>query len=369
MKSPFFKKYLLPGFIFQSLIIGGGYGTGRELVEFFLTQGPVGGYVNIIVAMLIWSTVLAISFELARMGKNYDYRSFLNSLLGKGWIGYEIVYIIGLILIVAVIGSASGELIRDMFELPQFIGTSVMMVVVGYIVFFGSSLIEKVMSIWSLALYAVFIILVVASFISFGDNIKVAVRNNLEDSQWFLGGVRYAAYNIGILPAILFSVRYIENRQEALVSGVMAGAIAMLPGIFLFTAMLSQYPQIVSEAVPVNLLLDKLELPALKFIFQLILFGTFIETGVGLTHGFNERIAGVYHEHNAEMPNYLRVTIAIGFLILAVFIADAVGLIRLIAEGYGALTWGFWIVFVIPVLTVGTWRIIKFRSRLDEGIN
>jgi len=46
MNNLFFQKYLLPGFIFQSLIIGGGYGTGRELVEFFLTAGPLAGLVN-----------------------------------------------------------------------------------------------------------------------------------------------------------------------------------------------------------------------------------------------------------------------------------------------------------------------------------
>ena len=39
MNSGFFKKYLLPGFVFQSIVIGGGYGTGRELVEFFMTTG------------------------------------------------------------------------------------------------------------------------------------------------------------------------------------------------------------------------------------------------------------------------------------------------------------------------------------------
>ena len=35
LKSATFKKYLLPGFVFQSVTIGGGYGTGRELVEYF----------------------------------------------------------------------------------------------------------------------------------------------------------------------------------------------------------------------------------------------------------------------------------------------------------------------------------------------
>ena len=43
LDAPFFRKYLLPGFVFQSIVIGGGYGTGRELVEFFLKFGPWAG--------------------------------------------------------------------------------------------------------------------------------------------------------------------------------------------------------------------------------------------------------------------------------------------------------------------------------------
>ena len=39
----FFKRYLLPGFVFEAAVIGGGYATGRELVEFFLPAGPLGG--------------------------------------------------------------------------------------------------------------------------------------------------------------------------------------------------------------------------------------------------------------------------------------------------------------------------------------
>ena len=42
-KTSFFKKYLLPGFVFQSVVIAGGYGTGRELVEFFLVHSPLAG--------------------------------------------------------------------------------------------------------------------------------------------------------------------------------------------------------------------------------------------------------------------------------------------------------------------------------------
>ena len=64
-----FKKYLLPGFVFQSVLIGGGYGTGRELVEFFMTTGPAAGYFGMIVSMIIWGLVMAATYELARMTK------------------------------------------------------------------------------------------------------------------------------------------------------------------------------------------------------------------------------------------------------------------------------------------------------------
>ena len=41
--SSWFQRYLLPGFAFKAVVIGGGYATGRELAEFFLPSGPRGG--------------------------------------------------------------------------------------------------------------------------------------------------------------------------------------------------------------------------------------------------------------------------------------------------------------------------------------
>ena len=88
-----FRKYFLPGFIFQSLIIGGGYGTGREIVEFFLKFGPLHGLWNMLITTIIWSVVLALCFELCRIGKTYNYQLFIKNLLGKFWIAYEVLYL------------------------------------------------------------------------------------------------------------------------------------------------------------------------------------------------------------------------------------------------------------------------------------
>ncbi|MBT4149229.1 MAG: hypothetical protein HOE46_02535 [Candidatus Marinimicrobia bacterium] len=355
MNSSFFQKYLLPGFIFQSLIIGGGYGTGRELVEFFLHEGPISGLVNMGVATIIWSVVLAICFEFARKRKYYDYRSFISGLLGKWWFTYEILYLIGLVLVVSVMGSASGEIFNEMFDLPEIFGIIIMMTLVGIIVYYGTTLVEKVLSFWSIILYAAFAIMFISVFIMFSNDISLSFSQQSTDTNWTMGGVKYAAYNIGLAPAILFCVRHFDSRKEALISGIFAGLIGMLPALVMFIAMLSQYPQIISETVPINIILENIGWTPFKFMFQIVLFGTFIETGVGLIHGFNERILSV----KPDLLDSWRAIIGIFLLLISIFFANQIGLIGLIANGYGALTWGYWIIFVIPIITIGLKKILN----------
>ena len=352
-----YKKYLLPGFVFQSIVIGGGYGTGRELVEFFLTQGPAGGYVAMLLSTAIWGVILALGFELARLGGHYDYRTFLHALLGRAWIAFEVLYVLSVILTTAVIASASGELLHGVLGWPRPVGTWIMMVLVGLLIYWGSSLIERVFSVWSLALYVVYIILIAVVMRDSGDTVLSRVTLWEQDSAWFVAGLRYAAYNLAALPAMLFATRHIETRKEALSAGFLGGLIAMFPGALIYTALLAHYPAIVEEAIPAAFVLAALDRPLFELVFQLILFGTFIETGTGMIHGFNERVAGALEERGRPMSDWLRVGIAGGILVIAIWLAERFGLIALISEGYGLITWGYWIFFLLPVLIAGSWKI------------
>ncbi len=363
MDRHWFRKHLLPGFVFQSIVIGGGYGTGRELVEFFLTQGPAGGYLGMLLATLIWGVILALGFELARLGRHYDYRSFLKGLLGRGWMAFEVLYLLQVILTVAVVGSASGELAHQVFSWPRLAGILVMVAVVGVLTFWGSGLIERVFSVWSFALYGVYTLLILFVLRASGEVILANAALWEKDSAWLLGGVRYAAYNLAVLPAMLFAVRHIETRREAFSAGFLAGLIAMFPGALIYTAFLSYYPAIVEEAIPANYLLGKLGRPVFQVLFQLILFGTFIETGTGMIHGYNERIAGVLRERGRAMSHWLRLVVALAVSGAAIWLANRFGLIALISRGYGLITWGFWVLFLLPVLGAGCWKVLPTLGR------
>ena len=149
MKSSWFRRYLLPGFVFQSVIIAGGYGTGRELVEFFMAYGSLGGLLSMVfVATTIWSLVNVASFEFARVFRVFDYRSFFQKLLGPGWIIFEISYILLMLIVLAVIGATAGTMLQDGTGLPYAVGMVGMMASVGLLVFLGSESIEKFLAGW-----------------------------------------------------------------------------------------------------------------------------------------------------------------------------------------------------------------------------
>ncbi len=366
VKSDTFKKYFVPGIVFQSVVIAGGYGTGRELVEFFLNFGTLGGLLAMVfISTVIWSLVCAATFEFARVFKAYDYRSFFTKLLGKAWWLYEVCYFVLLLIVLAVIASTAGSILNEIFGLNYYVGVIGMMVGVGLLVFNGSEAIEKFLSYWSFLLYAVYIAFLVVCFTKFGDGIISSVFQGNMKSGWALGGFKYAFYNLGIIPAVLFSTRHIETRKEAIGSGIMAGIIGIVPGILLYLAMIGLYPDILTVAVPTNHILGVLGSPFFQITFQVVLFGTLIETGTGFIFAVTERINSVYKEKGETMPTKLTTTLTIALLIVGAVIAQF-GLIGLIAKGYGTITWGFFVFYVVPVCTIGVWKIKQQDNALEN---
>jgi uncharacterized membrane protein YkvI len=357
-----FRRYLLPGFVFQSVVIAGGYGTGREIVEFFLTLGPIRGLLAmVLVTMTVWSLVAAVSYELARRFQTYEYRSFFRRLLGRGWISFELSYAALLLLVLAVIGAAAGSIVEETFGLPYSIGVIGVLLAVGALVFFGSAAIERVMSGWSVVLYIVYAILMVWSFRRFGPQIgeAFAIRPDVwATREWVIGGVRYAAYNLALVPVVLFAVRHIRTRREALSAGLLTGIIGIVPAVLFYTAMAGHYPEILVRPIPANHLLEQLGSRPFQLAFQLVLFGTLIETGTGMIHAVNERLAGAFGERGLALPRLVRPATAL-ILLGCALLLTRFGLVDLIAKGYGTLTWFFLAIYVIPVLTIGIWKLAR----------
>jgi len=357
--SDWFRRYLLPGFVFEAAVIAGGYATGRELVEFFLPAGPWGGLLGMLVSMLFWSAVLMISFELARRFQSYDYRSFFKRLLGPGWILFEIAYLLLLVIILAVMGAAAGEIVHSLFGLPKLVGSLGMIVLTGLLLFYSSATIEKFLALSVGYLYLVYIVFVIWSIAVFGDRIENALATEPVGDTWFKAGITYAGYNVATLPAVLFCIRHLTRPRETLIAGFLAGPLGMLPGVLFFIAMIGYHQELADVSLPSAFLLGKLGAPWFEWAFQIAVLLTLVDTGVAMLHSINERVAKVYEEKSRPMPRTLRPALAVGIMVVSVYAASAIGLVDLIAKGYGYLTYAFIALLIVPVLTIGLWRLLR----------
>jgi uncharacterized membrane protein YkvI len=360
-----FQRWFLPGFLFQSVVIGGGYATGRELVAFFLSVGPLGGLLGLFVAAAGFSLLMAIAFELSRMTRTYDYRTFFKQLLGRGWFLFEIAFGILALLILAVLGAASGELVSARLNIPPAVGTISLMALVGLLVFWGTSLIEKALAGWSFLLYVTYAVLIFSYLSKYGSVLPGILAADPLDQPWLFSSIKYVAYNVTAVAMIIFCVRHFESRRDAFIAGALAGPIGVLPALLFFLGMAASYPEIIDVPVPADYMMQRLAVGWLEIVFYLVVFGTFVETGSALIHSVNERIDHVFVEKGNTMPRWMRPVVALVLLFIAIVLAQRIGLVDLVAKGYGALSYAFIAIMVLPLLTVGVWRIS--RGRVSQG--
>jgi uncharacterized membrane protein YkvI len=359
LNTRFVRLYVVPGAVFQSVMIGGGYGTGREIVEYFTGYGPLGGLLGLVVAFATLAVVLALTFEFARVYGAYEYGKFFKRLVGKGWIGFEVLIILQFLLVLAVLASAAGNILRDHLGLPYGVGLSVMLAVIGVLTFYGREVIAKALTFWSFVLYAAFVAFFIAVFSRTTTSLSGIFENTQIIGGWWQSGFKYALYNLAVAPLLLYVARGFERRAQAFLSGAIGAAIAIVPAVIFQLTFSTVYPQVLQQAIPVYWMIGEMGLSVLLIVYSLMLFGTFIETGAGMLQGINERIdAHLTETRGRGLGRMAHAVLAVAAILISALLS-LWGITKLIAQGYGAMAWGFLIIYVLPLLTVGLYRIVK----------
>ena len=318
-----------------------------------------------VVAMALWSLVCAATFSLAVSAGAYDYRGFFQLLLGRCWFLFEIAYTLFIVLILAVFGAAAGAIGQEMLGWPPLVGTLILASAIALFATFGNRSIEPLFKWVSILLYCVYAAFLLLAVTRFGSAIEANFSRPALSPRWLSGGVAYASYNVVGAVVILPMLRHITCRRDAVLAGLAAGPLAMIPAMAFFVAMVGFYPGIASAPLPSAVMLTALRLPAFHVVFQLMIFCALLESGTGSVHAVNERIAGVWRSRGGDdLPPQIRAIISIGILMVCVFAADRIGLVGLIAGGYRLLAALILAIYVVPLLisTVIGWSRSKIVS-------
>ncbi len=389
-----FGRLVLPAIVLQSVLIGGGYATGREIVEYGAKYGAR-GWVAVLAIFLGFTVMAALTFEVARVFRAYDYKSFIRQLIGRGWPAFDLLFAAMAVLIIAVMASAAANIMRETLGVPGLAGTAIIVAAVGALLYLGAGAIEAFKSVGTGMLYLAYLVFGVL-VLSRGWGAVEAVFASGDASYLpeagtgavLLSGVLYVGYNLAVFPAVLFTLHRQTTRRETIAAGVVAGLLMTLPFALTYACLMAFYPdpRVLEAPVPwLRMLAETGGGPAVV-AFGVVMGWTLLETSVGLIHALLDRIdrdlrvggmtappgaAGAAASSSGTRPaaqpdarglSRLQSGLLGAGILAAAALLSRFGIIALVARGYAFMGYLFIALFALPLLTVGVLRVARARG-------
>ena len=369
-----YAKYILPGVLLQSVLIGGGYATGREIYSYGAKFGAM-GWISGLTIGIGFALFAFLTFEICRIYKVYDYKNYIRQVIGPLWPVMDILTVLIAIVLIAVMAAATGSIFEQV-GLPNILGSVVIVFLCGLLNFKGSKVIEKFESVGTVLLYGGYILFTIIVLVKKGGNIPQvfaamdtsAVGGSVTLPLCIWTGILYVAYNINAIPMGMFSLTRQTKRKETLVSGIIAGLLMVIPWFLSYFAMMCFYGD--TSIVGADVATPWMEMikavnggPVLLGLFSLVMGWTLVETATGCIHMIIDRFDVALAERgNAKMSDRKRGLITVATLIAALLLSR-IGVVPLIEKGYSYLSYGFILFYLLPTLIIGGYKILRHKEK------
>lgn len=369
------SRVLMPALMFQAVAIGGAYATGREIIEFGGAYGALGWGAG--AAMAAMGALLAfLVYETARRHRLFDYRAMTRHLIGRfSWL-FDAIYIPFAIVILAVLSSATGNILGDTLGLPYWLGVGIIVAISAWVIFQGTEVMERFNGMGAIALmvgYVVFSLLVITTrwdhivdVFSSGDH---SLKPDAGLGEVLLLGAVYVGLGFVIYPSTLITVRHLQNRRQAAVSGLLTGGLYVVPWFLTYVALMGYYPQAKVFDAPVPWLTMLQDTDRWVVVVYGILVGwTLVATAVGLIQSVLLRIdQNLIENRRSPLSGPVRIGVTLGALGVGSLLS-VVGIIDLIAVGYLVGAVALIIVFGIPLVVRGARYLLPGSAEEPERI-
>lgn len=145
-KKEVFPAYISVAFVWFCTHFGGGFASGRQLIDFYVSYGWFAIFMPIItVAILTW--VYSYAWDFAFVRKTFDYRTWSNEffypyqkILANT---YEILYLLIFLTGAAVAVSSGAQVITDVIGTSYVLNSVILSVIIFLLTIYGADLVRS----------------------------------------------------------------------------------------------------------------------------------------------------------------------------------------------------------------------------------
>ncbi|HIW91728.1 MAG TPA: hypothetical protein H9870_08720 [Candidatus Corynebacterium avicola] len=341
---------------FLGLLVGAGFATGLEVIQYFVSFG-LNGLWGALLAGVVMTAAGAVILQLGSYfladEHNSVFRRITHPAISRS---LDVVVTLTLFCIGFVMLAGAGSNLEQQFGIPTWIGSLVMTVLVMVT---GLLDVDKVSDIIG-AITPLLIIAVLVGFVytlfnlpdDFGALSDIAQGENSPVSPWWLSALNYngLALLLGVSMSLVIGGNHASMRDAGR-GGLLGGILyTVLLALIAFT-LLANIETVSGDDVPMLTLFDSMH-PVMAYPMVLVIFAMIYNTAIGMFYALGKRVTS--SRPSWYTPVFLTVCLVgfgvsfVGFDTLMTYVYPVLGYLGL----------------AMVVLLVGWW--LYYRNRLSE---
>lgn len=357
---------------------GGGFASGNQATTYFVQYGW-----SSILAPIITFAFLAFCYrQVIVMCNNHNFNNY-QQLFQELWqpfpkleILFEIYFFVMLICAVGAAIAGAAELLTEMLGVPFILAIIIVSIVLLLLSIFGPTLLARAATVMTIVILTCCFLIYFTGIAAKGDAI-VDIVSNFKNSpaDGFTGHstltiissiVTYAGFQCGVVPALASCGVELKTRRNATLSmiggGIVNGVVLSLSCMVL----LGWYTETKGSTLPLLEVCEAMGGGVLTMVYSIALFMCFVSTGVSLIYGLVPRFENTKLLRKVGNLYIRRSIISIlGMVVPALF--STVGLTNVVQYGYQFAGMLGFIVLLLPLLFIGTYKNWKYSKTHPKG--
>lgn len=346
-------KSLKMGSAFIGIIVGAGFASGQEILQYFTSFGIWGT-----LAALISTVLFAyLGMNLTRLGSRMQKTSHKEVIYGISGrlmgiiVDYIIIFTLFGVGVVMIAGA--GSIFSQQFDLSPVLGSSIMTVLVIITIMLN---VEKVIAIiGSITPFLILMVIGLAVYslatmdLSFAALDPIAKEQLTTLPNWFISSINYVSFNIAVGASMAIVMGSTEKDEQVAARGGLIGGLGL--GILIILSHLAIFSKVnvVGDAQMPMLKIANDISPALGVFMSVILFGMIFNTAVSMNYAFCARFV------ESGTPKFKGFVLIVG---VVMFGLSFVGFTELVSKFYPIV--GYLGLFLLAALI---WADIKGKGK------
>jgi len=333
------KKSFQLAFIYVGTIVGAGFATGKEIVEFFSQYGFM-GLIGICISGLCF---IGFGVKIMLLAIELQARSFQQ--LNVHIFGPYFAPVINLIMFVMLVGvtsvmlSGAGSVFQEQLHLPKMVGILITVILTLIVLLIGTRGLVWVNTV-------VVPVLISFSFILayFAFHLPVFMENIVKGFhfKWeaIIDSFAYAAFNISLATAVLVPAATDIGDRKTVKRGGVIGGLALTLILISNHVTLVQLPSLTQFQIPMAVMVNTLT-TSLHFLFIIVIYGEIFSSVIGNLYGLERFV-------KRKIPwNTLTIGIAILSFAFVISMVDYGTLLSFLYPLFGYISLVFLLLLII----------------------